>query len=67
VAVEVIACAITGPPDGATGQRRALYIAKLFGYGALALSVSPIVFVPQLIGWKVVFGDWITTPMGHRL
>ena len=68
VLIEVIARAARGQWKGSDGQgaSRARSIARFLAYGALTLGIALVVFAPQLITWKRVFGEWITSPMGPR-
>ena len=36
------------------------------GGAALALALTVILFIPQLVAWHVVFGDWKGLPQGSR-
>jgi hypothetical protein len=36
----------------------------LLARGALALAVAVLVFTPQLVAWKILYGEWLTSPMG---
>lgn len=40
--------------------------ARWVGGGALVLAVTGVLFIPQLVAWQVVFGDWHGLPQGRR-
>jgi hypothetical protein len=35
-------------------------------YGALALLLAIVVFIPQMLAWKQMYGEYLTSPMGPR-
>src|SRR5690606_37434906 len=43
---------------------RARWIAGLIGRGVLALVVALVVFTPQLMAWKLLYGELFASPMG---
>ncbi len=49
------------PTDG----RRAVWIAGLLGRGLLTLGVAIVAFTPQLIAWKVVYGEFLYSRPGY--
>lgn len=61
VAIELAAAAWKSPPAGSS---RARHLAVLAARGAGTLAVAIAVFTPQLVAWKLVFGEWVTSPMG---
>src|SRR5688572_8039915 len=36
------------------------------GGGAVVLAITVVMFIPQLVAWQVVFGDWKGLPQGRR-
>jgi hypothetical protein len=36
------------------------------GGGALVLAITVVLFIPQLVAWQVVYGDWKGIPQGPR-
>lgn len=66
VLVEVVARTLRRPDPPQSARARALHIVALVGWGALVLAVALLVFTPQLVVWKKVFGEWVTSPMGPR-
>ncbi len=65
VAIEVITRAVTALCDRQRpGRERARAVAALVGRGALTLAVALICFIPQLVAWQVVYGEF-GTPQGE--
>jgi len=61
--VELVVIFASPPEDLREHPRGKLALALAAG-GALALAVALVVFIPQLVAWKLVFGRWVTRPMG---
>lgn len=61
VAIELAGAAWRAPP---VGRSRARHVLFLGARGATSLGVAIAVFTPQLVAWKIVFGEWVTSPMG---
>ncbi len=40
--------------------------AALLARAVLVLAIALVVFTPQLIAWKLVYGEWLTSPNGPR-
>lgn len=38
--------------------------ARILAGGLVAVGAALAAFTPQLVAWKVVFGEWVTSPMG---
>jgi hypothetical protein len=66
VAVEVVALGVKPAPDNRSLWARRRWIAGLIGRGLVALAVALVVFSPQMIAWKLVYGEWLTSPNGPR-
>ena len=62
VAVEVVATALGRPPEGTTSAWR--WRVGLFARGAAVAAIALVVFAPQLIAWKIVYGDALALPQG---
>lgn len=63
VALEVVVLALRPAPEGVP---RARHAAALFARGAVTLAVAIAVFTPQLVVWKLMYGDPFHQPNGPR-
>ncbi len=63
VASEVLWRIVQGPR---TADSRRRWTLRLVALGGLTLIVALVAFTPQMIAWKLVNGDWITSPNGPR-
>jgi hypothetical protein len=41
-------------------------LARWLGRAAIVAAVAAVVLVPQLVYWKVVYGDWLAVPQGAK-
>ncbi len=57
IAIEVVALGARG-----TWRERGLWVAR----GAVALAVTLVAMIPQVIAWQVVFGTWTSLPQGEN-
>jgi hypothetical protein len=46
------------------GRSRGRDLAGVVARGLLLAAAALVVFAPQMIAWKVVYGAWLTSPMG---
>ncbi len=59
VALEILVSGLRSP----TEHRKRL-IAQLVIRGGLTLTIALVVFSPQIIAWKLIYGDYLVSPMG---
>jgi hypothetical protein len=63
VAIEVVALSLGAVPEG---QTRARFAGMMLARGAVTLGMAIVAFTPQLIAWKLVYGEFLTSPNGPR-
>ncbi len=63
LAVEITIRGLQPPPEG---EQRAKWMARLVLRGLVALGAALVAFTPQLLAWKVVYGEYLYAPAGNR-
>jgi hypothetical protein len=63
-AVLVVEAAAAVLARGPAPRERLRLAAAWAGRGGTTLAVALVAFVPQLVAWRVLFGEWVTSPSG---